>query len=50
MTWFAKNLPNVVHLGWFGQNGWLTSIGQTLYMTFWAAIFGGILGLIFGVG
>lgn len=48
--WFAHVMPNVVHLGWLGQNGWLTSIGQTLYMTLWAALFGGIVGLIFGVG
>ncbi|GAX08101.1 methionine ABC transporter permease protein [Secundilactobacillus silagincola] len=50
MSEFAHLMPNVVHLGWLGQNGWLTSIGQTLYMTFWAALFGGVIGLIFGVG
>ncbi|MGO3364898.1 MAG: methionine ABC transporter permease, partial [Leuconostoc falkenbergense] len=27
-----------------------TAIVQTLYMTFWSAIFGGLLGLIFGIG
>ena len=42
-------LPNVVQLGWGGDNGWGTSIVQTIYMTFWPAIFGGILGLLFGV-
>jgi len=42
-------MPNVVQLGWTGDTGWGTSIVQTLYMTFWPAIFGGILGLIFGV-
>ena len=26
-------LPNVVQLGWGGDNGWGTSIGQTIYMT-----------------
>ena len=42
-------IPNVIQLGWGGDNGWGTSIAQTIYMTFWPAIFGGILGLIFGV-
>lgn len=46
---FEKYLPNVVQLGWSGDSGWGTSIVQTLYMTFWPAIFGGILGIIFGV-
>lgn len=50
MTWFAKYFPNVVTLGWGGDDGWLTAIGQTIYMTFWSALFGGILGLIFGIG
>ncbi|WP_268913930.1 methionine ABC transporter permease [Lentilactobacillus sp. SPB1-3] len=50
MDWIAHVLPNVVSLGWSGDDGWLTSIGQTLFMTFWSAIFGGILGLIFGIG
>lgn len=47
---FAKYFPNVVYQGWTGDGGWLPAIGQTLYMTFWSAIFGGILGLIFGIG
>ena len=46
---FAKYFPNVVQLGWSGDSGWGTSIGQTLYMTFWPAVFGGILGMLFGV-
>ena len=46
---FAKYFPNVVQLGWSGDSGWGTSIGQTLYMTFWPAVFGGILGVLFGV-
>ncbi|GAY73880.1 methionine ABC transporter permease [Lentilactobacillus kosonis] len=50
MDWITSVLPNVVSLGWSGDDGWLTSIGQTLFMTFWSAIFGGILGLIFGIG
>ncbi|QBO35850.1 ABC transporter permease [Periweissella cryptocerci] len=42
--------PNVIALGWSTDQGWGTSIWQTLYMTFGSAIFGGILGLFFGVG
>lgn len=50
MTSFLTHyMPNVVQRGWTGDTGWGTSIVQTLYMTFWPAIFGGILGLIFGV-
>ena len=50
MTSFLTHyMPNVVQLGWTGDTGWGTSIVQTLYMTFWPAIFGGIMGLIFGV-
>ena len=50
MTSFLTHyMPNVVQLGWTGDTGWGTSIVQTLYMTFWPAIFGGTLGLIFGV-
>lgn len=50
MTSFLTHyMPNVVQLGWTGDTGWGTSIVQTLYMTLWPAIFGGILGLIFGV-
>ncbi|USS86026.1 MULTISPECIES: methionine ABC transporter permease [Fructilactobacillus] len=47
--WFITNFPNVVQQGWTGETGWWTSIVQTLYMTFWSAIFGGIAGLIFGI-
>ena len=49
-TWFVHTFPNVVYLGWTGQTGWLTSIIQTLEMTFFPAIIGGILGLLFGIG
>lgn len=49
-TWFAQTFPNVVYQGWTGDTGWLTAIGQTFYMTFGSALFGGILGLIFGMG
>ncbi|WEV70248.1 ABC transporter permease [Lactobacillus sp. ESL0785] len=48
-SWFSKVFPNVIQLGWNGDAGWGTSIMQTLFMTFWSAIFGGILGIIFGV-
>lgn len=48
-SWFNSVFPNVVQLGWLGDTGWGTSIIQTLFMTFWSGIFGGILGLIFGV-
>ncbi len=46
----AKVFPNVLAQGWTGEAGWLTAIGQTFYMTFWSFLFGGILGLLFGVG
>ncbi|AOT55782.1 methionine ABC transporter permease [Weissella soli] len=46
--WIEQNLPNVYSLGWGEDYGWGTSLFQTLYMTVGAAIFGGILGLIFG--
>ncbi|GAF39807.1 binding-protein-dependent transport system inner membrane protein [Agrilactobacillus composti DSM 18527 = JCM 14202] len=45
----ANIFPNVIYQGWLGDGGWWTSIVQTLYMTFWSAIFGGILGLVFGL-
>lgn len=48
INWLVKICPNVVQLGWSGDAGWGTSLLQTLFMTFWAAIFGGALGLIFG--
>ena len=45
----TKYLPNVANLGWKGDSGWGTAIWQTIFMTFWPAVFGGLLGLIFGV-
>ena len=45
----SKYLPNVASLGWGGDSGWGTAIFQTLYMTFWPAVIGGLLGLIFGL-
>ena len=44
----SKYLPNVASLGWSGDSGWGTAIFQTLYMTFWPAVIGGLLGL--GIG
>jgi D-methionine transport system permease protein len=49
IAWFNHNFPNVVDLGWGGQMGWGTAIQQTIFMTFWSAVFGGLLGLIFGI-
>jgi len=43
-TWFAQTFPNVVYQGWTGDTGWLTAINETLFMTFWSALFGGLLG------
>ena len=40
-SWFNKVFPNVINLGWTGDTGWASSIYQTLFMTFWSAIFGG---------
>lgn len=45
----SKYLPNVTSLGWTGDNGWGTAIFQTIFMTFWPAVVGGILGLVFGL-
>lgn len=50
MALLQHYFPNVIQLGWATDQGWGTSIWQTLYMTFGAAIFGGVLGLFFGVG
>lgn len=47
--WFEQVFPNVYQLGLFGDGGWLTATGQTIFMTFWSAIFGGCLGLVFGL-
>ncbi|GBG96008.1 methionine ABC transporter permease [Lactococcus termiticola] len=48
-SWLQHLLPNVINMGWLGDYGWQTSIIQTLYMTFWSGILGGLLGLIFGI-
>ncbi|KRL63692.1 methionine ABC transporter permease [Lactobacillus psittaci] len=49
LSLLQQYLPNVFSLGWSGDAGWGTAIFQTLFMTFWPAIFGGFLGLIFGL-
>ena len=48
-AWFTEHFPNVVALGLHGDTGWVTSIIETLFMVFWSGLFGGILGLVFGV-
>ena len=45
----SKYLPNVANLGWTGDSGWGTALFQTIFMTFWPAVIGGLLGLIFGL-
>ncbi|WP_096817452.1 methionine ABC transporter permease [Lactococcus fujiensis] len=50
IAWFNHTFPNVVYLGWGGDTGWGTAISQTLYMTFFSALIGGLIGLIFGIG
>lgn len=42
-------LPNVYKMGWSGQAGWGTAIYLTLYMTFFAFLIGGFLGLTTGL-
>lgn len=49
LNFFTKIMPNVIQLGWGGDAGWGTAIFQTLFMTFWSAIFGGVLGIFFGL-
>ena len=45
----SKYLPNVANLGWTGDSGWGTALFQTIFMTFWPAVIGGLLGLVFGL-
>ncbi|PDH86309.1 methionine ABC transporter permease [Oenococcus oeni] len=49
INWLIKVLPNVVSMGWSGDYGWWTAIYQTLYMTFFSAIIGGAIGLVFAI-
>ena len=34
MAFLTRLMPNVMALGWSGETGWGTAIGQTLFMTF----------------
>ncbi|MGT2910382.1 methionine ABC transporter permease [Streptococcus cameli] len=47
--WIQTYLPNVYKIGLFGDKGWLAAIYTTLYMTVWAFIFGGAIGLLTGL-
>lgn len=49
IQWIKTNLPHVYKIGLTGENGWLAAIYTTLYMTFWAFIIGGSLGLLTGL-
>lgn len=42
-------LPNVYKIGLLGENGWLMAIYTTLYMTVWAFLIGGLIGLLTGL-
>lgn len=42
-------LPNVYKIGLWGETGWLAAIYATLYMTVWAFIIGGSIGLLTGL-
>jgi len=48
MSWLAKFFPNVGPI-WNGDNGVVTAVIQTLYMTFWTTVIAGVLGIIIGV-
>jgi D-methionine transport system permease protein len=48
LNWIEQNWPNVYNLGWTGDLSWGQAIWETLYMTIGSAIFGGLLGIIFG--
>ena len=50
MGWIEENMPNAYALGWSGDYGWGVAIWQTVYMTAGAAIIGGLIGLLFGIG
>lgn len=49
IDWLAKIMPNVFELGLGGDSGWISSLLQTLFMTFWPALIGGLLGITFGL-
>ena len=50
MGWIEENMPNAYALGWSGDYGWGVAFWQTVYMTAGAAIIGGLIGLLFGIG
>ncbi|WP_439818519.1 methionine ABC transporter permease [Weissella paramesenteroides] len=50
IEWIKEYMPNAYGLGWSGDYGWGIAIWQTIYMTAGAAIIGGIIGLLFGIG
>lgn len=50
MGWIEENMPNAYALGWSGDYGWGVAIWQTVYMTAGAAVIGGLIGLLFGIG
>ena len=49
IDWIQTHLPNVYQMGWSGTYGWQVAITQTLYMTFWSFVVGGLLGLLGGL-
>lgn len=49
IDWIRTHLPNVYQMGWSGTYGWQVAITQTLYMTFWSFVVGGLLGLLGGL-
>ncbi|BDR56370.1 methionine ABC transporter permease [Xylocopilactobacillus apis] len=48
MNLIEKFMPNVL-ANWNGDYGFISAIGQTIYMTFMSAIIAGILGLFLGI-
>ena len=42
-------LPNVYKIGLWGEDGWLMATYTTLYMTVWAFLIGGLIGLLTGL-
>ncbi|HFH7411385.1 TPA: methionine ABC transporter permease [Streptococcus agalactiae] len=49
IEWIQTHLPNVYQMGWEGAYGWQTAIVQTIYMTFWSFLIGGLMGLLGGL-
>ena len=42
-------LPNVYKIGLWGEDGWFMATYTTLYMTIWAFLIGGLIGLLTGL-